>query len=66
MNRSFQEKDKYLQKKRHTELPQEILEEGVESQKKWNSAGSQKEKQIQFFIANIDPIHEKEIQQEEK
>ena len=66
MNRSFQEEDKYLQKKRHNELPQEILEEGVELQKKWNSAGSQKEKQIQFFIANIDPIHEKEIQQEEK
>ena len=66
MNRSFQEEDKYLQKKRHKELPQEILEEGVELQKKWNSAGSQKEKQIQFFIANIDPIHEKEIQQEDK
>ena len=66
MNRSFQEEDKYLQKKRHNELPQEILEEGVELQKKWNSAESQKEKQIQFFIANIDPIHEKEIQQEGK
>lgn len=63
MNLSFQE-EHYLQKKRHNELPKDILEERVELPKKWNSAGNQKEKQIQFFIANLDPIYEKEIQQE--
>ena len=50
MNRSFQEKDKYLQKKRHKELPQEILEEGVELQKNGILLEVRKKKKFNFLL----------------
>ena len=65
MNHSFQ-KNKYLKKKRYSKFTQEALEEEVKLPKKYNSAESHKENQIQFFIAKIEPNMEKEVSQEEK
>ena len=43
-----------------------MLKEEIKLPKKYNSAESHKENQIQFFIAKIEPNMEKEDSQEEK